>query len=237
MKELPLHVPRDFFIIEPRWLEIGFGLWKDLGPHGRDFFLPRPREDMRSFSSNMAKPNDFAALNRAVLGELRRPVRGEDGWGPGLAKVLPDALVAGWSGHSERCTLPSILAAAGVPKVERDPLGRWSPSGSDDYVRTYRAVVRSLARRFRQAIMAPGAFYDLDEEEAYVGASKFAKRFCGPEGQVENELLQACIKDARDFVQELGAGTRGGEAYPALAVAAPRPSPCLLYTSPSPRDS
>ena len=92
-------------------------------------------------------------------------------------------------------------------------------------MRTYRAVVRSLARRFRQAILAPNAFYELDEEEAYVGASKFAKRFCGPEGQVDNERLQFCIKDARAFVQELGAGTREGEAFPALAVAEPRLSP------------
>ena len=225
VRELPLHVPRDCYLIEPRWLETGFELWESLGPHGRDFFLPRPREDMLSFSSNMAKPNDFAALNRAVLGELRRPIRGEDGWGPGSAKVLPDELVAGWSGHSERCTLPSLLAAAGVPKAERDPLGRWSPSGSDDYVRSYRAVVRNLARRFRQAVLAPNAFYDLDEEEAYVGAGKFARRFCGPGGQAENERLQCCIKDARDFLQELSTGAQGTEACPAPAAVGPRLSP------------
>jgi hypothetical protein len=34
----------------------------------------------------------------------------------------------------------------GVPKSERDPLGRWSPSGSDDYVRTYRALVNELIK-------------------------------------------------------------------------------------------
>ena len=62
--------------------------------------------------------------------------------------------------------MPSLLAAAGVPKSERDYLGRWSPSGSDDYVRTYRAVVRTLARRYKAAVSAKKAYEDLDEEDA-----------------------------------------------------------------------
>ena len=73
-----------------------------------------------------------------------------------LSKTLlfPGALAAGWTNHSERATLTSALAAIGVPKDQRNLIGRWSPDGSDDYVRTYRAAVRDLVARFVGAVTA-----------------------------------------------------------------------------------
>jgi hypothetical protein len=40
--------------------------------------------------------------------------------------------------------MPSILAELEVEKSQRDYVGRWSPTGSDDYTRSYRAVVKRL---------------------------------------------------------------------------------------------
>jgi hypothetical protein len=56
----------------------------------------------------------------------------EKKWVPSMAPLLAPNLVTGWSKHSERATLPSLYAALGVPKTERDLLGRWAPSGSND---------------------------------------------------------------------------------------------------------
>ena len=97
----------------------------------------------------------------------------------------------------------------------------------DEVLVTFEAITSLglIPERFRQAIAAPGAFHDLDEEEAYTGANKFANRFGGPEGQVKKEVLQACIKDAHDFLQELGASARRTAAplVPAVAVQLPNP--------------
>ena len=207
-RELPVYVPKDFYVAIPEWLETGFGLWVGLGPQGRDYFLPRPDAAMEHFTHRMTKVNDFPVLLRGVLRELKVPVPSPlsaSGWESSGKRLIPEVLLAGWTGHSERCTLPSILAAAGVPKSERDPLGRWSPSGSDDYVRTYRAVVRSLAKKFRTAACSASAFTDLDEEDAICGARKFASR-CGVGSPEEMEqAVRDLVDTAKYFTGELSA--------------------------------
>ena len=44
-------------------------------------------------------------------------------------------------------------------------LGRWSPDGSDDYVRTHRAVVRELLGKFMGPVVAGNSFEAYDEGE------------------------------------------------------------------------
>ena len=62
----------------------------------------------------------------------------------GLHVLLSDEVVGFWTEHSERATVPSALAALGVPKTERDYLGRWSAQGADTYARTYQSMVTRL---------------------------------------------------------------------------------------------
>ena len=40
VRALPLFVPRCAFLVQERWLEVGYGLWRPVGDPGRDFFLP-----------------------------------------------------------------------------------------------------------------------------------------------------------------------------------------------------
>ena len=72
--------------------------------------------------------------------------------------------------------MPSIFASMGVPKSERDPLGRWSPSGSDDYVRTYRALISNLAYKFRAMLAGGNVLCATDEEEAIDEVMLYARR-------------------------------------------------------------
>lgn len=48
-------------------------------------------------------------------------------------------------------------------KSERDLLGRWSPEGSDQYVRSYNAVITRLQRVFAAAVRRGDAYKRLDE--------------------------------------------------------------------------
>jgi len=80
--------------------------------------------------------------------------------------LMSPMVATGWTNHSERATLTSALAAIGVDKARRDVLGRWSPSGSDDYVRTYKAVVKDLISRFCCAASSGRGWDTFDEEDA-----------------------------------------------------------------------
>ena len=60
--------------------------------------------------------------------------------------------------------MPSILAAAGFGKSDRDMIGRWSPEGSDDYVRSYRAVVKKMVADVVFNIRQGIAYEKLDEQ-------------------------------------------------------------------------
>jgi hypothetical protein len=185
VRDLPLHVPRCAFVARSDWLEVGFGLWSGLPDPDRDFFLPRVKGDLVSFYDGPASSADLATLGTLLLSELRVPVAASWSGGGGEEKcagtevLIPTALLMGWTGHSERATLPSLFAAMGVPKAERDPLGRWSPSGSDDYVRTYKALVKGLAGKLRRIIEDGTAFEAADEEDALEDVISFISQKAG----------------------------------------------------------
>ena len=118
------------------WVETGFGLWKELFPFGRDFFLPRPLGD-QDFDSKVATAGDASAMGTALTAHLTVPVKITEGmeagkWMLSKTPLFPGALAAGWTNHSERATLTSALAAIRVPKDQRSLIGRWSPDGPDE---------------------------------------------------------------------------------------------------------
>ena len=85
-----------------------------------------------------------------------------------MTGAVPEA----WTGHSERATLTSALAAHGVSKDDRDPLGRWAPEASDEYVRTYRALVRRLVGLYVRAAHRKDADKRYDEAAGYAIAEE-----------------------------------------------------------------
>ena len=97
--------------------------------------------------------------------------------------MLSEQLAMVWTGHSERATLPSWLAAQGAPKEDRDTVGRWTPKDSDDYVWNYKAVVKRLLNKVVQDVVTGLAFDTLDEQ-----------------GNMQ-ELLDAVVKSGVDFEQ------------------------------------
>ena len=191
VRDLPLFIPRHAYVLVDSWLETGYALWARIGDSNRDYFLPRFVQDLEDCYHVPASSGDLAILGRITLEALKVPVsittaEGVSGWREGTAPLIPGPLIGGWTGHSERCTLPSILAAIGVPKSERDPLGRWSPSGSDDYVRTYRALINSLAHKFRAMLAGGDVLCTTDEEEAIDEVRAYASRL----GNIDAEILQ-----------------------------------------------
>ena len=175
VRDLVVHVPAHAWLASSGWMSVGHDLWKMHAPGKRDFFLPRPGPSLSSFGEKVAEPSDVAALNQALLEVLKVPVPKavkeaddtvEGGVFEGRDRLVDERLVGLWTGHSEISTLTSGLAAMGVPKTERDPLGRWCPQGSDEYVRSHRALVRRLLTRYTEAAQKPDGFRALDEGDA-----------------------------------------------------------------------
>ena len=169
VQELPLYITKEMYVVEPRWLTTGVQLLEGIEPKERDYLMPRPAADLHTFSGVPASAGELACLNRLVLQDLGTPRarvdgRGQVHWEFGDATLVSALTSQGWSGHSERATLPSLLAAAGVSRADRDPLGRWAPAGSDEYVRTYRAVVRRSAQVLRSTVTHPNLLVNSDED-------------------------------------------------------------------------
>lgn len=192
VRELPLFIPRDASISGNEWLKEGFNLFVSDGDRKRDFMILRPREDLDGFGNRMATDSDVGMLCGALMTDLRKPVKvkaaaeGMTVWMDTADHLMQPIVARGWTNHSERATLSSMLAAVGVDKARRDVLGRWSPSGSDDYVRTYKAIVKDLINRFCRTVSSGRAFEAFDEEDAVADVGRrIASLAVGDEAQVE----------------------------------------------------
>ena len=98
-------------------------------------------------------------------------VAGSGEWRRGEAVLVGPHLAQAWTGHSERATLPSLLAAAGVSRESRELVGRWRAEGSDEYVRTYKAMVKRMHLVFR-ACLQKDVYQGFDEEDALQDVKK-----------------------------------------------------------------
>ena len=204
VKCLPFLVPRSAGTTGVEWLQVGFELWQKLAPWERDYFFPRPAGGLTYFHQKAATSSDAAWVSAALMADLEVPLRsngkGPD-WDLGGEKLCPNGMGHVWTGHAERCTLPSMLAVMGVAKDTRNILGRWRAEGSDEYVRSYKTIARSLATRIGEELLKPDSFKTLGEDEACedVRRALLAKEVPKEEAEVftkhlEEQALAFCEK-------------------------------------------
>ena len=68
-------------------------------------------------------------------------------WSFSFEALVPEGASHYFSEHGERSLLSTWTAALGFDKEVRDLLGRWSPKGSDEYVRSARFTTMSASRK------------------------------------------------------------------------------------------
>ena len=69
----------------------------------------------------------------------------DDRWVSGRGPLLLPELYKLWTEHSERNWIVSMAAAAGIPREERQMLGRWAVKESgDEYVRSAQRIVARI---------------------------------------------------------------------------------------------
>ena len=94
----------------------------------RDFFFAHSTADCQGVSE-YASVGDLAGMSVRVWMELEVPEKKDSVWCSTGVKMLSEISAAKFTEHSERATMPSILAALGVSKSDRDMMGTLVPEG------------------------------------------------------------------------------------------------------------
>ena len=147
VRQLPVAVAEEAYLLEPGWLPGFMELVTFHLNSNKDYLMEIPSQDFGSGTGRRMRHSQSAALTRTVMSELTVPVYRDGGWKESEQLAVPRELVDLFSEHSPRCVLPSIAILIETDEAKRNCLGRWKPSGAEDYVRTYRTVVTSIQIR------------------------------------------------------------------------------------------
>ena len=180
VRELPLFIAQDAYVCIHDWLEEGFKLWKSSGRSRAIYMFPEGLFGGLGGGDRPMTYQEAVASSADVLESLES----EDG-----DKILPNGWSRFWTEHSERSTLVSGLAAIGIPKSDRDMLGRWQPEGSDQYIRTYNVAVKRMQMKFAEAARREDAYEVLDEGGIFEGV----KDWLVEKWSVEREKAVAAV--------------------------------------------
>ena len=153
VRELPIYIAKEAYVVHEDWLAVGFDFVKLQMPRDRTYVFPEGCFYGTAYGASHVTYAEAVAGSSKTLALLE----GYNG------RLIPSGWERFWSEHSERATLPSGLAALGVDKSDRDLLGRWCPEGSDVYVRTYNAIVKKMQKRIVVVLRSETAYGDLDE--------------------------------------------------------------------------
>jgi hypothetical protein len=186
-RHLPFFVSHNAFLGNPGWLRCGYDLMKSSSlAFPRDYLVPLAAPEYDGVIHKMARYQDRALYGRALLVDLE----------PTLSDGIPTKFLAAWpraagywTEHSERNFLPTVAAALGFDKNQRDYIGRWKPGAqSDDYVRSARQILDKLQGEVARRLRAEPSF--IDEQDIRAGLVKYLRKFEVVQETVD-ELLAA----------------------------------------------
>ena len=200
VKELPLALWIGASLSGASWIEKGLVLLEGFGEPERDYFLPRMSSDLTQGLPSPCSYTLSASLTRILMKELKRPVFEDGQWKQSDHPLVHQLMEGFWTEHSPRAVLPSVLAVLDEDKLRIDYLGKWSPSGSQDYTRTYRAIVRSLQEKAVKEIRSANP--KLDDGDIV----DRLQRFCTErefEASVKDEVVSHFKKELAFFSKQL----------------------------------
>jgi hypothetical protein len=150
-----------------QWLEKGYHIWNSGQlKFEREYFIPKFDFFFGCVVKKMANSTQINAYIRSVLTNLLCPKRGELLTDPNWSldrerRLLPESMATFFTGHSPRHWAPSVSAAMGVPKEQRDFLGRWQiQHGSNDYMLTAAQVIHSIQKLMTKGLLEGSDSYN-----------------------------------------------------------------------------
>ena len=180
VKELPFHISSKAWVVKKDWLLEG---WRISGAAMKsdDLLIPAGSSGPEDLGDDVMQYVEAVAWSCEIMKAM------EDGKGN---RLIPDSWERFWTEHSERATVSSALAALGVPKSDRDLLGRWAPEGSDQYVRTYNAVVGNLQEKFMNPIRQGVGYTAFDEGAILKDLKDWLREKWGIEKKVAEDAVE-----------------------------------------------
>lgn len=169
------------------WLPTGYELWQEMSKESgfveRDFLLACPNKALSGIIRRMAKYGMACQLSQALFKELKTDFEDAE------VHVLEPGVGTVWTEHSERATLRSWAAAAGVTEEVRRQLGRWAPTVDQAYERTVRANI--LSAQLMIALFAKknlGRRDVLDESLVFGAVAERMEKLGFPEGAISIQV-------------------------------------------------
>ena len=192
------------------WLAQGYKLWSEI-EYKRDFLVLQASDDWETCVNRGVDASTVSLYVRKIFKELCIPRWMEGQWKQNKDRVLlPGDCALHFVGHSARNFLTSVAAAIGVPKDDRDYLGRWKigGGGSADYTRTSRQIVHRVQDKVAETVL-------LGREKGYVEADALDSLQAFAEGRGE---IGAVVRARHELVRspKSGGNPRLGGRFPPL---------------------
>ena len=156
--EVPTYVARDASLAGEDWLGQGWELFhSEAFQSDRDYFLPGPNNAWTGGARKFLNTQNLNSYMRYVLSMVKKPLRGGQNvrtWMESGEPLISGEVTNFWSGHSARHWLPTHAANIGIPKEQRDYLGRWQAGAqeSNAYVLSAKQIVTAIQREVNKAI-------------------------------------------------------------------------------------
>ena len=156
IKEVIIHVHRNAGLSGHDWIKAGLELWQSYN-QPRDYLVLEANADWTGPTTRGVDAQGVALYVRKVLMKLGTPKIDGPRYRLNQQRLLMgEGAHSHFTGHSPRNFMPSVAAAIGVSKDDRDFLGRWlinRMKGSADYTRTSREVVLRVQQAVCRAIL------------------------------------------------------------------------------------
>jgi len=202
VRQLPVAVSHMAYIVEQFWQVEWLELISVHLPADKDYLLEVPSKDFRSGTGTRLRHAQSTALTHLIVAELTVPILVNGIWTESDTPILPHELADLFSEHSPRCVLPSVAILVEDDQTKRDCLGRWKPSGSDDYVRTYRSVVTNIQLKVAISMRA-GSLAVIREWDVIDRASRHLKERKGFTDDAAKDMLKDLQCTLENFVKYL----------------------------------
>jgi hypothetical protein len=145
-KILPFMISRKVGVTGLPWLKTGMTILEERYWYPRDYLVPMYPCGLENLEGKRpASYDDFVVLTRVVYSRPKECFFDEGRWVSGRGPLLLPELYKLWTEHSERNWIVSMAAASGIPREERQMLGRWAVKESgDEYVRSAQRIVAKI---------------------------------------------------------------------------------------------
>ena len=201
--ELSFHVSEDAWLVEPSWLETEFELFQSFVSN-RSCLLPLPAKSLQDFSTKEPTYAQMVTAERFLMNDTKalelspNEVDGSESIKESTTDLYAQNAALFWTGHSDRCTLPTWCACIHVSKDRVDYIGRWKPEESAAYNRTAETTIMEIQGEVATAIRDAGPTDVMREALTFAALTAF----CTERKAVEEEtdkMLHRIIK-SRDLV-------------------------------------